>query len=80
MAVDARHVARRLSELRDWAAYVHESLMTDQPYEAGKLERLSELADAEELRTLRAASYFLSRRLSELLARVEAGATGPSAS
>jgi hypothetical protein len=70
MAVDARHVVRRLAELRDWAEYVHESLMTDQPYEDGKLQRLSELANAEELRTIQAASYFLSRRLSALLARV----------
>ena len=70
MAVDARHVVRRLAELRDWAEYVHESLMTDQPYEDGKLRRLSELANAEELRTIQAASYFLSRRLSALLARV----------
>ena len=77
MAVDARHVVRRLAELRDWADYLHESLVRDQPYEPGKLERLAELADENELKAIQAASYFLSKRLSGLLARVAVRSAAP---
>ena len=80
MVVDARHVVRRLAELRDWAEYVHESLMRDQPYEEGKIEALLELAPANELEELRASSFFLARRLSALLARVAVDAARPATS
>ena len=78
MAVDAKHVVRRLAELRDWVAYVHESLVRDQPYEEGKLQRLSELLREDELKELRASSYFLAHRLSELLARVAVETAKPA--
>jgi hypothetical protein len=77
--VDAGHVVRRLAELRDWVEYVHESLVRDQPYEIGKLQRLSELLREDELKELRVSSYFLARRLSELLARVAVDAAGKAA-
>ena len=70
MAVDALHVVRRLTELRDWAEYVHESLVRDQPYEEGKLQALLELAPANELEELRASSFFLARRLNALLVSI----------
>ena len=80
MEVDARHVVRRLAELRDWAEYVHESLVRDQPYEAGKLERLSQMAREDELHVLRTSSFFLAQRLRELLARVAVDAARPATS
>ena len=77
--VDARHVVRRLAELRDWVEYVHESLVRDQPYEIGKLQRLSELLREDELKELRVSSYLLARRLSELVARVAVDAAEKAA-
>ena len=78
--MDARHLVRRLAELRYWAEYIHESLVSDQPYEEGKLRALLELAPANELEELRASSFFLARRLSALLARLAVDAARPAAS
>jgi hypothetical protein len=64
--VDETHVLRRLSELRDWAAYIHESLTEDQRYERGKLALLERQIGSEALKLVREEARVLLERLRAL--------------
>jgi hypothetical protein len=74
---DRCHVLKRLRELRDWAAYIRDSVTRDQPYEEGKMDLLAaDLGEGPTL-VLRAEAVSLLDRLESAIEQMEVAASTP---
>ncbi|HVR84821.1 MAG TPA: hypothetical protein VMU54_10960 [Planctomycetota bacterium] len=75
-AINREYLARRLSELSEWADYLHLSVTIDQPFERGKLSLLEALAPGNELAQLRFELRSARYRLANLAANLGLSAPG----
>jgi hypothetical protein len=75
--IDREYLKGRLTELKDWADYLHLSLTLDQPHEPGKLRLLEALASREELEKLRFELRTVRYRLENMAANLTPGTEPP---
>ena len=71
---DRVHVLRRLRDLRDWARFIHESLIADQPFETGKRHLLEAYVGEACLHEFDSDARSLADRLDVMIRRIESSA------
>ena len=68
---DGNHVVKRLKEVRDWAAYIHETLTEDQPFEREKVQVMERVVGKDSLQDLQQGTMALVARLEGIIGRLE---------
>ena len=68
------YVLDQLRDLRDWAQFIHDSLLADRPYEKGKRAILEAYMGEEFLREAERASLDLAGRLQRITREIESSA------